>query len=559
MDRYELAFYEWETKAPDAPYLKQPFGDKWETYTWGQSCTMARKMASGLLALGLPEKGHIGIISKNCREWIIADMAIMMAGYVSVPFYPTLTADQLNEVIHIGDVSAIFVGKIEDWDGMKAGIPDSVPIISFPNYEGHPRVDRGVTWQSILDKYEPLEGRHYPEQDDIWTIVFTSGTTGTPKGVVLPYSILNATKAVAESTNSLNISFDGDNRFFSYLPLNHIAERVIVETNSFAYGGIIHFTESLATFNQNLKDTSPTVFFAVPRIWTKFQMSILAKIPQAQLDAMLANEAMAPAVKKQIAESLGLQESRTNMSGAAPIAQSLKEWFGRLDIPISEGYGMTENCAICTTIKPHVHKPGSVGIAQPTTEIKIDPDTEEILMRAPFVMRGYYNDPERTEETLKDGWLHTGDQGYIDEEGYLFITGRVKDTFKTEKGEFIVPAPIEWKFAQCSLIEQLCLTGLGCPQPIMLIVLSELALPLSQEDINSQLHQTLMEVNETLPNYQKISTIITLDDPWTVENGLLTPTLKVKRKELNAKYKDLYQSWHHHPQAVIFVSKQELV
>lgn len=547
---YKFKFYDWEQKTKDQVFLRQPFGDKWEEYTWGEVGQMARKLATGLHSLNLPPKSHIGLVSKNCREWIIADLAIMMAGFVSVPLYPTLTADQLSEVLHLGDVAALFVGKMEVWGNMKAGVPEGMPIIAFPHYEGNSLVEEGEQWHTFINRFEPLAGNYYPELEDIWTIVFTSGTTGTPKGVVLPYSIIDSTEEVAEKGNALKISFEGDNRFFSFLPLNHIAERVIVETNAFAYGGSISFTESLEKFAQNLRDTKPTVLFAVPRIWTKLHLGILSKM--SKLDLLLKIPILSGIIKKKIKEGLGLTETRVCMSGAAPISQSLKSWYNKLDISISEGYGMTENCAICTVLDAKDYKPGSVGKPQINCEIKIDPNTDEILMKAPYVMRGYYKDPEKSAETLRDGWLHTGDQGRIDEDGYLYITGRVKDTFKTSKGKFIVPAPIEWEFEHNSSIEQICIAGLGCPQPMALVVPSDIGKAKSPNDLQADLHKTLEQVNSKLSNYQKVSTLVVVKDAWDVENGLLTPTLKVKRNALHQRYKDLLMGWHDHDDSVIF-------
>ncbi|MEM8886892.1 MAG: AMP-binding protein [Bacteroidota bacterium] len=552
MSTYEIRFYKWEEQLRDQVYLRQPFGDRWEEYTWGETCQMARKLATGLKSLGLPEKSHIGLVSKNCREWIIADMAIMMAGYVSVPFYPTLTSKQIHEVIRLGDVAALFIGKMEVWEEMKKGVPEGMPIIAFPHYEGNSKVDEGEQWHEFINRFEPMQGQHYPDTDDIWTIVFTSGTTGTPKGVVLPYSILDSTSAVAEKTNALKVSFEGDNRFFSYLPLNHIAERVVVENTSFGYGGTISFVENLDTFAQNLRDARPTVFFAVPRIWTKFQMGVLAKMPQEKLDRLLKIPLLSSLVKRKIKASLGLDKARVTMSGAAPISQSLKAWYKKLGIFIAEGYGMTENCAICTNLDGKDSRPGSVGKAQALAEIKIDEDSGEILMKAPYVMKGYYKDPDKTAETLKDGWLHTGDQGHIDKDGYLFITGRVKDTFKTTKGKFIVPAPIEWKFEHNPDIEQICVMGLGCPQPIALAVASDIGKSKSPEAIRASLSDTLEEVNKELPNYQKVSSLVVVKDAWGVENGLLTPTLKVKRGAMNQKYQEHLLNWHENTDSIIF-------
>jgi len=531
-------FYKQEASKGDRPFLHQPFGDKWETYSWQQVGQMARKMATHIHAKGLKPKSHIGLVSKNCREWIIADLAIMMAGHISVPFFPTLTGDQIAEVLRLGDVDLLFVGKTEVWDDMGTGVPADMPIIRFPHYEGNSKVERGDHWDEILANTEPLQGFPSPKIDDLWTIVFTSGTTGTPKGVMLNYSAPYRLLKDTEEYNALELSKSGDNRFFSFLPLNHIAERSIVENSSMTYGGEIFFTENLSRFAQNLAFAKPTVFFAVPRIWTKFMLTILDKMPQKKMDRLLKIPFVSSIVKKKIATGLGLQHSRCNVSGAAPIPQSTKDWFGKLGIPIAEGYGMTENCAASTFMKVEEERPGSVGQAQGSVELKIDPETEEILMKGPFVMEGYYKSPDKTAETLKDGWLHTGDQGRIDEDGYLFITGRVKDTFKTSKGKFIVPAKIEEKFSQNSDIEQMCLLGLGVPQPVLTVVPSEIGLGKSKEDLSESLCATLDAVNNELPNYQRVSTILVTKEPFSIEGGTLTPTLKVKRSKVNEKYQD---------------------
>ncbi|MEM6966063.1 MAG: AMP-binding protein [Bacteroidota bacterium] len=552
MEQFDFKFYKWEKELADQTFLRQPFGDTWETYTWKEIGHMARKIATGLQALGLPPKSHIGLVSKNCREWIIADIAITMSGHVSVPFFPTLTADQISQVLTLGDVKALFVGKMEVWEDMGKGVPADMPIIKFPHYQGNSRVERGEDWHEFMNRYEPLEGNPQPNLDDIWTIIFTSGTTGTPKGVILTYRQMESTKVVIEETNPLKIDTKGGgNRFFSYLPLNHIAERIVVEATSIRYGGTISFSESLATFPKNLAETRPTVFFAVPRIWTKFQMGILSKIPQAKLDRLLKIPIVSGFVKKKIRKGLGLNDAKAWVSGAAPLSQSLRDWYKKLGIYITNGYGMTENAAICTTLYGFDDKPGSVGKAQAGATLKIDPDNGEIMMKAPYVMEGYYNAPEKTAEVLQDGWLRTGDQGYIDEDGYLFITGRIKDTFKTAKGKFIVPAPIEFKFEQNSDVEQICLVGLGCPQPLALVVPSEIGIAKSKDQLKDSLNHTLTQVNKELPNYQKVSTMVVVKEPWSVENGCLTPTLKIKRNVVNQQYQEQLMPWHEAPEQVV--------
>lgn len=275
-------------------------------------------------------------------------------------------------------------------------------------------------------------------------------------------------------------------------------------------------------------------------------------MPQQKLDRMLRIPIISGLVKKRIKKGLGLSRSRANISGAAPISDSLKKWYKKIGIDIIEGYGMTENCAICCFLQAHEDKPGSVGKAQPSVELKIAEDTGEILMKANFVMKGYYKNTDKTAEVIKDGWLHTGDQGHIDEEGYLYITGRVKDTFKTSKGKFIVPAPLEWSFEGNNDVEQICVVGLGMPQPMALVVPSEIGQSKDKEALKASLCQSLEAVNSDLPNYRKLSTVVVVKETWNVENGLLTPTLKVKRGAMNQKYKEKMEAWHHTPEEVLW-------
>ncbi len=551
-DKYPMPFLANEVTLSDAPMLRQPFGDQWEVYSWKETGHMARKLAKGLKEMGLGRGSHIGLVSKNCREWVIADLAIMMIGAVSVPFYPNLSGTQLNEVIRLGDVEALFVGKVVNWDDMRIGIPKELPVIAFPHYEGFPSVESRYNWNQLIDANAPMTTIDSPSLSDTWTIVFTSGTTGTPKGVVLTYGALDSTKILFEQNNMLEISADGENRFFSYLPLNHIAERVVVEMTCLSYGGSISFVESLDTFAANLRDVQPTAFFAVPRIWTKFQLGILSKLPQAQLDSLLSNPATADITAKNLRLSLGLDQARGALTGAAPMPQTTKDWFKRIGIHIHEGYGMTENSAITTALNAYDERPGSVGQAQPGAEIRIDPETNEILMRAPYLMKGYYKDPAKTAEVLKDGWLHTGDEGRLDENGYLFITGRIKDTFKTAKGKFIVPAPIEWEFSTNADIEQICVMGLGCPQPIVMVCLSDVGKSKKKEEVEYSLSTTLSAVNSGQPNFARISTIVISNLHWSADNGLLTPTLKVKRNKLHERYGEALLGWHEAEETVVW-------
>ena len=553
-NKYHFRFYDWEEKHKDKPFLRQPFGDEWEVYTWGQVGLMARKLATGLKSLGLPKGSHIGLMSKNCREWIIADLAIIMAGYVSVPFFPNLKSHEIKNLLEFGDVKALFMGKVENWDEIKNGIDNEMHVIAFPHYEGNSKIDRGYQWNDFINQFEAQKENYHPNLDDIWTIIFTSGTTGNPKGVVLNFDINQNTDVMyTESYNPLCVDFEGNNSFFSYLPMNHIAERIAIEFTTFKNGGVISFTESIDTFVKNLSDVQPSVFFGVPRIYTKFQLGILSKFSQKKLDFLLSIPLLSSIIKKKIQKGLGLSKAKVIVSGAAAMQVAQRNWFRKIGVNITIGYGMTENCAITTQLPgSNFSKPGSVGQVQPNVEIKIDEGSEEVLMRGPYVMLGYYNDSETTNNTIKNGWLHTGDKGKIDDDGHLYITGRVKDTFKTSKGEFIDPAKIEALFGEVEYFGQMCVVGLGIPQPIMLVNISDIGKKLTKNELIEKLENKLSSVNSKAFNYLKVSTIVICKDEWTPQNEILTPTMKIKRGNVDKMYMDKYDEWHHSDKKIIW-------
>ena len=550
---FDFKFYKWEKEFKDKPFLRQPFGDKWEEYTWGEVGQMARKLASGLKSLGLRERAHIGLISKNCREWIIADLAIMIAGYVSVPFFPSLKGKELAYVIDFGDVDALFVGKIETWDEIKNDLPKDMPLISFPAYKGFSNITKGHQWFDFINKFEPLMEPNVPKLSDLWTIIFTSGTTGNPKGVMLSYLANDMTKVITEDSNPLKINFSGDNDFISFLPLNHIAERVVVEHTCFRFGGTISFVESLETFSKNLQDVQPHVFFAAPRVWTKFQLGILSKFSQKKLDTFLKIPIISGIIKGKLKKALGLSRARATVSGAAPIQVTQIEWFRKIGVYITNGYGMTENCAICTQVDGRdFGKMDSVGKPQSRVEVKIDNSNGEILMRGPFLMDGYYKRKELTDQTLRGGWLHTGDKGFIDKDNYLHITGRVVDSFKTSKGKYIEPLTLEYYFGDIKELEEVCVAGLGMSQPLCLGQLSDIGREMPKEELTNMLTEKFNEINRDLENYKKMSTLIIVKDKWTEENNAIGPTLKIKRGTIDKMYSSNYESWEEDKSNVIW-------
>ena len=548
---FDFPFYKWEEKLKNKPFLKQPFGDLWENYTWEQVGNMARKLSTGLKSMGLPEKSHIGLVSKNCREWIIADLAISMSGHISVPFFPTLKSYEIEKLLDFGDVSALFVGKLENWEEMKQGVRDDMPIIAFPHYKDHSKISEGKQWYDFINEFDPQTEDFKPKLKDIWTIIFTSGTTGDPKGVVLTYETLYNTKRITEDGNPLKVDFSGNNDFISYMPLNHIFERVVIEHSAFRFGGTISFVESLETFGQNLNDVKPTAFQGVPRIYSKFQEKILMKMSQKKLSTLLKIPIISFIIKKKLRGALGMSRVRSLVTGAAAMPLELLDWYKSIGIYITNGYGMTENCATCTNLNPY--QPlgrGSVGKATSGVDLKIS-EQGEILMKGPFTLTCYYKNEEITNQTLRDGWLYTGDKGYIDDDGFLYITGRVKDIFKTSKGKYIEPGVLETYFGNINEFSQLCVVGLACDQPLLMAVPSELAIK-NKESVSIKLAKILEEVNEKLDNYKKISKIILVKEDWVPENGMTTPTLKIKRAKIDEKFSDKYGEWEKSENTVIW-------
>ena len=479
----------------------------------------------------------------------MSDLAIMMAGHISVPFYSTLVADQINQVLVHSECKVLFVGKLDSWKTMKDGIPPSVKCIAFPSfYDGCPASEMDG-WDAIISGHEPLQENIEPKPDDLFTIIYTSGTTGVPKGVMLT----NTSAVEALNYTQYEIQLHTENaRFFSYLPLCHIAERNIVESASMATGGIVFFADTLESFQKNLQEAMPTHFLAVPRIWTKFQQGILSKMTQGKLDLLLKIPFIKAVIKGKIQKGLGLADAKVILTGAAPMPPSLLDWYKKLGITIREAYGMSENVGAHTMMPADAVKSGTVGKPYPKVETRIHPETGEIQMKAPWNTVGYYKEPILTEALLQDGWLCTGDMGEVDSNGYLKITGRVKDMFKSAKGEYIVPSPIENMLAVNPIFEQVCVAGAGLPQPIVLIVLSDMGKNMERQALIESIDTTVKRVNPSFKNYEAIKQAIVVKGGWTVENNMLTPTMKIKRNVVEANYKNQMENWSELSESVIF-------
>lgn len=537
-------FLKWEKEIPNQIFLRQPISGQWRTWTYKQAGDEIRRIAAGIQASGLPEKSNIAILSKNCAHWPMADLAIMMCGHISVPLYATLSAHAIQQILEHSESKMVIIGKLDDYAGQQAGIPKETIRLGIDLYS----IKESNTWEEWLKKYEPVHTTATWKPDDLLTIIYTSGTTGKPKGVMHTVNAFDAT--VRQATKELNLRIHPN--LFSFLPMSHIAERVGIEMIAIYDGGTLSFAESLELFPKNLMDTQPTAFFAVPRIWGKFKEKILEKLPQKKLNTLLSIPIVKSIIQKSIKKKLGVAKAEYIVSGAAPLSPDLIHWFSKLGINILQAYGMTEDCVYAHFNRPYANRPGTVGKPLNGLTVKIAADGE-IRLKSPGNTIGYYKEPELTKSLFdEEGFLRTGDMGEISADGFLTITGRTKDQFKTDKGKYIAPAPIEMKLALNTDIEQVCVVGMGVPQPMALIVLSAAGKSKSKDELITSISKSIQELNPSLESYEAIEKAVIMKDDWTIENGLMTPSMKLKRNELEKIHLPKYPRWYQLPGKVVW-------
>jgi len=532
-------FLRWEKETPQLTFLRQPINGKWQDWSFAKTGDEIRKMAAGLQSLNLPPCSNIAILSKNCAHWLMADLAIFMAGHVSVPLYANITAASIRQILEHGDCAAIFIGKLDDYEHQKEGIPPSVKKICIDFYG----IRDGELVSKWITNQKPLQQMPDRKADELMTIMYTSGTTGKPKGVMFNSAAFAHSDGVIIDYLDRVKPMPPHPDLFSYLPLCHIAERMLTEVLGCHTGARISFVESLESFPRDLAHVQPHLFFGVPRIWARFQEKIFEKLPRKKLDTLLKIPVINFIIKRMLTKKLGLSRALISASAAAPIPKSLLEWYEKLGISIREIYGMTENSALSHANQEEVRY-GTVGRPLPTVEIKFSPD-DEIMTRHKASMMGYYKEPNMTAEIFtNDGFIKTGDCGKPDKDGFLTITGRVKDIFKTDKGKYVAPSPIEMRLLKNSDIEQVCVVGMGIPQPIALIVLSAGGKTKSKEEITKSFSSSLAEVNAKAEDYEKLKKAVIMQTEWNIANGMMTPTMKVKRNEVEKIHLPKYPTWY---------------
>jgi long-chain acyl-CoA synthetase len=544
-------FAHWEATQANKVFMTQPMGGgQVQQITWAQAGQDARKMAAWLQAQDWPAGSRVAIWGKNSAHWMLADLAIWMAGFVSVPVYPTFNAATLRYILEHSEAKACFIGKLDDTEAYANGFPSGVAKIALPL---SPPLQLS-TWDDITRNAQPLASLPERGADELATIIYTSGTTGMPKGVMQTFGALGWSL----STASKRIHMDSNDRYLSYLPLAHVAERMVIEQGVLRNGSEVFFAESLDTFVADMQRARPTIFFSVPRLWVKFQQGVHHKMPPAKLRRLLAIPILGRIVAKKVLTGLGLDQCRLAAGGAAPMPADLLKWYRTLGLDLIEVYGMTENCGVSHSTLPGTFKPGTVGLPYDGVDCRIDPQTGEIQMRGECLMQGYYKEEAMTAATMtQDGWLRTGDKGHIEVDGSLRITGRVKDIFKTSKGKYVAPAPIEDLLVTHPDVEACAVTGANLPQPLALAMLSQEAVqriadPAQKQALELSLKELLGAINQQLQPHEKLDCIVVVTTNWTPENGMVTPTFKVKRNNVEGMYAAQYENWTALGKAVVW-------
>ncbi|MDM7941354.1 MAG: AMP-binding protein [Hydrogenophaga sp.] len=547
--------YTHERERADQPFLTQPVGQgEVVTFTWGQTMDQARRMAAHLRAQGFEPGARIAMLAKNSAHFFMVDLAVWMAGGTTVAIFPTESAHNIRYVLEHSEARLLFVGKLDDWERQAAGVPSSLPCIALPLAPecGFER------WDDIVARTEPLTGEPQRATDELALLLYTSGSTGQPKGVMQTFgSVSAATECIAQEM-SQRFPEGTELRVLSYLPLAHCFERAWVECQAFVRGDMqVYFTDTAATFMQDLQRARPTLFISVPRLWTKFQQGVLAKMPAAQLDAMLDNPATAAAVGAKVLASLGLDQVKNAGSGSAPLPAELLVWYRRLGLNLFEGYGMTEDFAYSHGGDGDASLPGHVGRPYPGVQARLA-DDGEILVKSPGRMAGYYKQPELNAEAFTDdGFFHTGDLGVLNADGVLRITGRKKELFKTAKGKYVAPVPIENLLNAHPMVELALVSGVGQATPYAVLVLDEalrprLVDPAVRAETQAALEALLQQVNDQLASYEKLQFLVVASEPWSIENGCLTPTMKIKRSRIEAALEPHLPQWYEQPRAVVW-------
>jgi long-chain acyl-CoA synthetase len=552
--------YACEQNWPAQPLFTQPANGQLLEWTWASAMQETRRMAAWIEAQGWPPGSNIVIVSKNCAWWIMADFAIWMAGHVSVPFFPAARDLSLAALFRHSQPVACFVGPLENPLPLSEDIFNDLPFVVFPNCAPNHTPPSSKLWSNIIATQPPLKANPLRNPDDLATIIYTSGTTGQPKGAMQTFRSLSLMGKSMEPAFGVNPT-EGIDRILSYLPLAHVAERAIVEMNALFAPMHIYFTEGQPTFLADLIRSRSTIFFSIPRLYIRFQQGVFEKIPEKKLNLLLSIPILGNIIRKKILTNLGLAGTRLICSGGAATPVEIIQWYLKMGLNFLEGYGMTET-GITHVPLPGQARVGYVGNASPWALTRISAEGEvqgEVQIKGPMNMLGYYRNPELTREVFTaDGFFRTGDRGEIDELGRLRLIGRLKEEFKTSKGKYVAPGQIEKLLAISQLFESVAVFGSGMTAPFAMAVLTpplrkELPPTSQRAELESKLLAELDTVNTQLEHHEQLRFIVISEQPWTIDNELLTPTLKVRRATLEQRLSPRFATWESSQRKVIWM------
>lgn len=534
--------YDREAASPGAVYLTQPMAHgQVVDYTWGQCMDQARRMATYLGTLDYPRGTPLAILSKNCAHFFIAELAIWMAGHTTVAIFPTEGPETIRFVLEHSGARLLLVGKLDEWEHQAGGVPTDLPRVALPLAPA----GSGTPWATLIARHAPMAGRPARTAGELAMLVYTSGSTGQPKGVMHCFgNISKAAEILVQATACTTAD-----RYISYLPLAHVVERAYVECGSMVAGYRVYFAERLDTFVADIQRARPTLFISVPRLWLKFQQGVYGKMPARKLDRLLRLPLIGKLVGRKVLKGLGLDHVRLAGCGSAPVPAELITWYRRLGLNLMEGYGMSEDFALSHMSTAEFNAPGYVGKPFPGVEVRLG-DDHEVLIKSPGRMVGYYKRPDLDADSFTpDGFFHTGDQGEFSADGMLKLTGRVKELFKTAKGKYVAPAPIENLLNAHPMVELSLVSGVGQAAPYAQLILAE-SLRAQRDDpaqrarVEAELAEVLRDVNSQLPAYEQLRMLVVESEPWSIENGFLTPTMKIKRSRIEAAAGARMAQWY---------------
>ncbi len=568
----------------------------WRGISWREYGEQAKRVGLGLVALGLRPRDVVSIVADNSPEWLYTDLGVMSVAGIPNGIYTTDSARQVEYIVNDSGTRFFFAENEEQLDKIlevRDRCPGLVKIFVYDMDGLHAFHDEQVMPFAALLELGARYDRDHPgafdrlvdiaQPDDLAILVYTSGTTGPPKGAMLTHRNILFQLAYADFITPLR---EGDQQL-SFLPLCHVAERTFTVFNPLYTGSTVNFAESIDTVPENIREVAPALFFAVPRIWEKFYSGVALRMRDATWLGRFAYE-QAFRIGRRIAEariagrppsawerlafrvadflvldnvkrSIGLHRARGAATGAAPIAPDLIRWYLALGINMVEVYGQTENTGLATAMPPDRIKLGSVGVARPGTEVRVSPEGE-ILLKGPHVFKGYYGKPEKTAETVVDGWLHTGDVGTIDAEGFVRITDRMKDIIITAGGKNVTPSEIENQLKFSPYISDAVVIGdrrkfLSC----LVMIDHETVAQFAQEsnvpfsnfaslcrapEVQELIRGEIERVNRQLARVETIKTFRLIEQLLTPEDEELTPTMKLRRTFVNVKYKDLIEGMY---------------